>query len=78
MTKVAWDGTASLIAFLDSENFEHALRLAVSLGGDSDTLAAITGSVAEAYYQQIPEDIKKKALAIVPDEMQEILLGMKR
>lgn len=37
-------------AFLESESFEDAIRLAISIGGDSDTLAAITGSIAEAYY----------------------------
>lgn len=40
----------AIIAFLESEDFEDALRLAVSLGGDSDTLACITGSIAEAFY----------------------------
>ena len=39
----------AIIAFLESANFEDALRTAVSLGGDSDTLAAITGSIAEAF-----------------------------
>lgn len=39
----------AITAFLESDDFEHAIRLAVSLGGDSDTLAAITGSIAEAY-----------------------------
>ena len=37
-------------AFLESHDFESALRLAISIGGDSDTLAAITGGIAEAYY----------------------------
>ncbi len=40
----------AIIAFLDSEDFESAIRLAISLGGDSDTLAAITGGIAEAFY----------------------------
>ena len=40
----------AIIAFLESENYEDAVRNAVSLGGDTDTLAAITGSIAEAYY----------------------------
>lgn len=40
----------AIIAFLESENFEDAIRNAVSLGGDTDTLAAITGSIAEAFY----------------------------
>ena len=67
----------ALIAFLDSENFEHAIRLAVSLGGDSDTLAAITGSVAEAYYREIPQDMVQQALAVLPDELAEVLLAVK-
>ncbi len=45
----------ALIAFLDSKDFEHAIRLAISLGGDADTLACITGAVAEAHYRKIPE-----------------------
>jgi ADP-ribosylglycohydrolase len=51
----------ALIAFLHSDGFEDAIRIAVSLGGDSDTLAAITGSVAEAAYG-VPEDIRQEAL----------------
>lgn len=47
----------ALIAFFDSQNFEEAIRLAVSLGGDADTLAAITGAIAEAYYGGVPQDI---------------------
>jgi len=47
----------AIIAFLESENFEQAVRLAVSLGGDADTLAAISGSIAEAYYGGVPEEI---------------------
>ena len=48
-------------AFLESTSFEDAIRNAVSLGGDSDTLAAIAGAIAEAYYG-IPEQIKERAL----------------
>ena len=44
----------AIIAFLDSEDFEDAIRNAVSLGGDADTQAAIAGSIAEAYYGEIP------------------------
>jgi ADP-ribosylglycohydrolase len=51
-------------AFLESVSFEDAIRNAISIGGDSDTLAAITGSIAEAYYG-IPFDIKCKALAFL-------------
>ena len=45
----------AIIAFLESVSFEDALRNAVSLGGDSDTLACITGGIAEAFYGMPPE-----------------------
>ncbi len=51
----------AIVAFLEAESFEDAIRNAISIGGDSDTLAAITGSLAEAYYG-IPCEMKKKAL----------------
>jgi len=63
----------AIICFLESTDFEHAIRLAVSIGGDTDTIAAITGSIAEAYYQTIPDDIRKTALTYLPDEMIEVL-----
>jgi ADP-ribosylglycohydrolase len=50
----------ALIAFLDSKNFEDAIRNAVSLGGDADTQAAIAGAIAEAFYGRVPEGILKE------------------
>ena len=47
----------AIIAFLDAENFEDAIRNAISLGGDSDTIACITGAIAEAFYG-VPEEIE--------------------
>ena len=47
-------------AFLDSTDYEDAIRTAVSLGGDSDTLACIAGGIAEAYYGGVPETIREK------------------
>ena len=47
-----------LIAFLDSKDYESAIRGAVSLGGDADTQACIAGGIAEAFYKEIPEHIK--------------------
>ncbi|MBO5815360.1 MAG: ADP-ribosylglycohydrolase family protein [Bacteroidales bacterium] len=55
-------------AFLDSTDFEDAVRIAVSLGGDSDTLACITGGIAEAYYQHIPDTIQRQAVEKLPAE----------
>lgn len=63
----------AITAFLESTDFEDALRTAVSLGGDSDTLAAITGSIAEAFYG-VPENLKQQALRSLPTDLTEILL----
>lgn len=64
----------AITAFLESDCFEDAIRLAISLGGDSDTLAAITGSIAEAFYRGIPERILKPVQERLPEEMMETLL----
>ncbi|NIP25913.1 MAG: ADP-ribosylglycohydrolase family protein [Phycisphaerae bacterium] len=63
----------AIIAFLESQNFEHAIRLAVSLGGDSDTLACITGAIAQAYYGKIPNHIITEVRNILPAELLEIV-----
>jgi len=62
----------ALMAFFESVNFEDAIRNAVSIGGDSDTLAAITGSIAEAFYG-VPKDLEKKAVAYLDQRQKEIL-----
>ena len=58
-------------------DFESAVRLAVSLGGDSDTLACITGGIAEAYYKEIPEEIARQMWSRLPETFREILREMK-
>lgn len=63
----------ALMAFFESESFEDAIRNAISIGGDSDTIAAITGSIAEAYYG-IPANIREHAL-IYLDEYQLSILN---
>ena len=67
----------AITAFLESTDFEDAIRNAVSLGGDSDTLAAITGSIAEAAYG-IPEWIKKKAFSYLDDPLRDVLKRWRR
>jgi ADP-ribosylglycohydrolase len=57
----------AIIAFLESTDFENAIRLAISLGGDSDTIACITGGIAEAFYGEIPDYIVEGSLNILPD-----------
>ena len=59
----------AIIAFLESVNYEDAVRNAVSLGGDSDTIACITGSIAQAYYGGVPENIEKKVYEILDDRL---------
>ncbi len=56
----------AIIAFLDSTNFEDAIRKAVSLGGDSDTLACITGGIAEAFYKEVPVEIAQRTIKPFP------------
>jgi len=58
----------AIIAFLESKSFEDAIRNAISLGGDSDTLAAITGGIAEAKYG-IPAEIAEKALKYLDETL---------
>lgn len=61
-------------AFLEATSFEDAIRNAISIGGDSDTIAAITGSIAGAYYE-IPDDIKAKAIHHLDARMRHILFS---
>ena len=63
----------AFIAFLESESFEDAIRTAISLGGDSDTLAAITGSIAEAYYGGVGDEIGEFIWGVIPEEFRAIV-----
>jgi ADP-ribosylglycohydrolase len=64
----------ALIAFLESSDYGDAVRKAISLGGDADTLACITGAVAEAYYGGIPDDIATRTLATLDDRLRGVVL----
>ena len=74
-----WDSSCqgtvpeAIIAFLESTDFEDAMRKAVSMGGDSDTLACITGGIAEAYYKEIPEEIRKTVWSKLPKGFKETI-----
>ncbi len=64
----------AITAFLESEGFEDAIRNAISIGGgDSDTLAAIAGSIAEAYYG-VPKQLADKAVTYLDDYLHRILI----
>ena len=60
-------------AFLESNDFEDAIRLAVSIGGDSDTIAAIAGGIGGAYYG-VPDQLRAKAMEYLPEDLRDILV----
>lgn len=62
----------AIISFLDSTSYEDAVRNAISLGGDSDTLACITGGIAGAYYGSIPRFVREKVKQALTDELWQI------
>jgi len=64
---------AALTAFLESKDFEDAIRKAISLGGDADTLACITGSVAEPHYGGVPTHIAGPAMATLDDHLRSVV-----
>ncbi len=63
----------AIIAFLDSNDYESAIRNAISLGGDSDTLACIAGGIAHAFYRKVPDYIKRGVRERLPEEFLEII-----
>lgn len=63
----------AIVCFIESDDFESAIRLAVSLGGDSDTMACITGSIAEAFYGGVPQYIRKPVLERLDNRLRAIL-----
>ncbi len=63
----------AIIAFLESGTYEEAVRNAVSLGGDSDTLACIAGGIAQAYYKTIPVEIATKVVDLLPEDLLDVV-----
>jgi len=63
----------SITAFLESNNYEDAVRKAVSLGGDADTMSCVAWEIAEAFYGPIPEDISLEARKRLPNEFLKII-----
>lgn len=63
----------AITAFLESTNFESAIKNAIWLKGDADTQACMAGAIAEAYYKEIPQYLKDKAFEKIPNEFKEII-----
>jgi ADP-ribosylglycohydrolase len=64
----------SMIAFLESTDYEDAVRNAISLGGDADTMACIAGAIGEAFYGGVPAAIAERALAVLDDRLRSVVL----
>lgn len=63
----------AITAFLESTDFEDAIRNGISLGGDSDTLTCITGSIAEAFYGGVPAEIEKEAISRLDGPLRDVV-----
>lgn len=63
----------SIIAFLEADGFEDAVRNAISLGGDADTMACIAGGIAEAFFGGVPDEIAVRTLACLDERLRGIV-----
>jgi len=63
----------SIISFLDSDSFVDAIRNAISLGGDADTMACIAGGIAQAFYKKIPGDVVSAVMEKLPPDLREVV-----
>ena len=68
----------AIICFLESDGFEDAVRLAISLGGDADTQACISGAIAHAFYKIIPKEIEEETIKRLPDNMKAIFTDFQK
>jgi ADP-ribosylglycohydrolase len=68
----------SIVAFLAADGFEDAVRNAISLGGDADTMACIAGAIAEAFYGGVPKQIADHVMARLDDRLQRVVKEFKR
>lgn len=63
----------SIIAFLESNNWESAVRNAISLGGDADTMASIAGAIAEAFYGAVPVEVELEVMKRIPEDFKQTI-----
>lgn len=63
----------AIIAFLESNDFEDAVRKAISIGGDSDTIACMAGGIAQAFYGGIPKEIEDKVRSLLDQRLNRVL-----
>ena len=63
----------AIICFLDSSDFENCIRISISIGGDSDTIACMAGGIAQAFYKSISPEVAATAKEMMPDEMRSVI-----
>lgn len=68
----------AIVSFLDSTDYENAIRLGISLNGDSDTIACIAGGIAAAYYQEIPKEVVEFVVGKLDEELLEVTLEFEK
>lgn len=72
-SRTSYSVPPAIEAFLEAKNYEDAIRKAISIGGDSDTIACIAGGIAQAYYGEIPEKIKHRAMCILDSGLKKVV-----
>ena len=77
-SRASYSVPTAIIAFLESSDYESAIRNAISLGGDADTEACIAGGIAEAYYKEIPKNISDFCDRKIDHMLKNIVLDFKK
>ena len=72
-SRTSYSVPPAIEAFLESENYEDAIRKAISIGGDSDTIACMAGGIAQAYYREIPDRIRHRAMSILDSGLKKVV-----
>ena len=72
-SRASYSVPPAIEAFLESDSYESAIRKAISIGGDSDTIACMAGGIAQAYYREIPEYMKQRAMGILDSGLKKVV-----
>lgn len=72
-SRTSYSVPPAIEAFLESENYEDAIRKAISIGGDSDTIACMAGGIAQAYYREIPDRMRHRAMSILDSGLKKVV-----
>lgn len=72
-SRTSYSVPPAIEAFLESDSYETAIRKAISIGGDSDTIACMTGGIAQAYYRHIPKEIYHKGIYLLDIDLRKII-----